>query len=40
MMTRVDELSEEKHINMTFVEFMEAVARIADKCNFNSIIAF
>ena len=31
MMTRVDELSEESHINMSFVEFLEAIARIADK---------
>ena len=40
MMTRINELSEDKHINMTYVEFMEAVARIADKCNFNTIINF
>lgn len=33
-MTRLDELSSEKHINMSFVEFLEALARIADKANF------
>ena len=31
MMTRVDELSEESHINMSLVEFFEAISRIADK---------
>ena len=34
LMTRVDELSSEKHINMQLVEFIEALARIADKANF------
>ena len=33
MMSRVDTLSAERHINMTFVEFLEALARIADKAN-------
>ena len=33
LMTRVDELSAEKHINMQLVEFIEALARIADKAN-------
>ena len=38
MMTRIDELSESKHTMMTFVEFLEAIARIADNCNFQPII--
>jgi hypothetical protein len=31
MMTNKDELNNEKHLNMTFVEFLEALARVADK---------
>lgn len=31
MMTNKDELASEKHINMTQVEFLEALARVADK---------
>ena len=31
MMTRVDELSTEQHLNMSEVEFIEAVARLADR---------
>jgi hypothetical protein len=37
MMSRVDTLSAERHINMTFVEFLEALARIADKANLGSL---
>ena len=31
MMTQVDEIDKDKHINMTFVEFLEAIVRVADK---------
>jgi hypothetical protein len=31
MMTNKYELESEKHLNMTFVEFLEAIARCADK---------
>ena len=30
-MTNPDELGNEKHLNMNFVEFLEAMARVADK---------
>ena len=38
MMTRVDELSSEDHINMSLVEFLEALARVADNVNFEAQI--
>ena len=31
MMTNKAELESERHLNMTFVEFLEALARVADK---------
>ena len=31
MMTQIDEIDKEKHINMTFVEFLDAVVRVASK---------
>ena len=31
MMTQVDEIEKDKHINMVFVEFLEAVVRVAEK---------
>lgn len=31
MMTSVDELDQERHMNMTFAEFMEAIVRVADQ---------
>lgn len=37
-MTRVDELSSEDHVNMSLVEFLEALARVADKVNFEQQI--
>lgn len=33
MMTQIDEATCERHYKMTFDEFIEAVARVADKCN-------
>ena len=31
MMTNKDEINNEKHLNMTFVEFLEAIGRVADR---------
>ena len=31
MMTQVDEITREKHLNMNFTEFIEAICRVADK---------
>ena len=31
MMTQVDEIEKDKHINMVFIEFLEAIVRVADK---------
>ena len=31
MMSQIDEIEKDRHINMTFVEFLEAVVRVADK---------
>ena len=31
MMTQVDEISQDRHLNMLFIEFLEAVVRVADK---------
>ena len=31
MMTQVDEIDKDRHINMVFVEFIEAVVRVAEK---------
>lgn len=33
MMTQVDELTNDRHMKMTYDEFIEAISRIADKCN-------
>jgi glycine cleavage system H lipoate-binding protein len=30
MMTKVDELSQDKHMRMSLIEFMEATVRVAD----------
>jgi hypothetical protein len=32
MMTQIDEIEKERHLNMTFVEFVEAIVRVAQKC--------
>ena len=37
MMTNRKELETEKHLNMTFVEFLEALARVADKFSMSNI---
>ena len=31
MMTQIDEIEKDKHINMVFIEFLEAIVRVADK---------
>lgn len=31
MMTQVDEINKERHCRMSFVEFLEAVSRVADR---------
>lgn len=31
MMTQVDEIDKDKHINMVFVEFLDAIVRVAEK---------
>jgi len=33
MMTQIDELTNNRHLHMSYDEFIEAVARVADKCN-------
>ena len=33
MMTQLDEISQDRHYNMTWVEFIEALARAADLAN-------
>ena len=31
MMTQVDEIDKDRHLSMTFVEFLEAIVRVAEK---------
>jgi len=38
MMTRVDELTQEKHMNMSYVEFLEAIGRISQRLKLPSLI--
>ena len=38
MMTRVDELAQEKHMNMSYVEFLEAIGRISQRLKLPSLI--
>jgi len=38
MMTQVDEIYKDKHLNMNFAEFIEAVCRIADKLGIPHLI--
>ena len=38
MMTNKKELENEKHLNMTFVEFLEALARVADKFSMDHMV--
>ena len=38
MMTQVDEIDKDKHINMTFVEFLEAVVRVAEKTEIPNLL--
>jgi hypothetical protein len=38
MMTQVDELDSERHMNMTFAEFCEAFVRVADQTTIPSLV--
>ena len=38
MMTQVDEIDKDRHLNMLFVEFVEAIVRVADKAEIPHII--
>ena len=38
MIQRLDELDDDKHMNMTFVEFLEGIARVAEKLKLPPII--
>ena len=38
MMTRVDELNEDRHMNMTFVEFLEGIGRVAHRLKLPQLI--
>lgn len=38
MMTRVDELNEDKHMNMTYVEFLEGIGRVANRLKLPQVI--
>ena len=40
MMTNKDELNSERHLNMTFVEFLEAIARVADRFEMANLTDF
>jgi len=40
MMTNKEELTNEKHLNMSFVEFLEALARVADKFDMQNMEDF
>ena len=37
LMTNRRELETEKHLNMTFVEFLESLARVADKLSLSNL---
>ena len=38
MMTQKDEINSDRHLNMTFVEFVEAICRVADKLSIPNLI--
>jgi len=38
MMTNINEVASEKHLNMTFVEFLEAIGRVADKFDMANMV--
>lgn len=38
MQTRVDEMNSEKHFKMGLTEFVEALARVADKCESDELL--
>ena len=38
MMTQVEEIENSRHLNMTFVEFIEAIVRVAEKLEIPNLI--
>lgn len=40
MMTNMDEINKTRHMDMIFIEFVEALARIADKAVNHSTVEF
>ena len=38
MMTQIDEIESDKHLNMTFVEFIEALVRVAERLEIPNLI--
>ena len=38
MMTQVDEIDNDRHLNMNFTEFVEAICRVADKLSFPDVL--
>ena len=38
MMTQVDEIYNDRHLNMNFTEFIEAICRVADKLSFPNVL--
>ena len=38
MMTQVDEINNDRHLNMNFTEFIEAICRVADKLSFPNVL--
>ena len=37
MMTQVDEINNDRHLNMNFTEFIEAICRVADKLSLPNV---
>jgi hypothetical protein len=38
MMTQVDEINNDRHLNMNFTELVEAICRVADKLSFPDVL--
>ncbi len=38
MMTQKDEVTSDKHLNMNFTEFIEAICRVADKLSIPNLL--
>ena len=37
-MTQVDEINNDRHLNMNFTEFIEAICRVADKLSLPNVL--